>query len=221
MDSVITHAAVRLNVHIHKDPQQSSSELAKQMGYSPYTISRPIHFLEKFQVITSQKGSEQQVAIYKQRLTGFTISFAFFDEQDVKMFLAQLFNCEFVNRFRYVIRMATAIHCIAMVVAILYLFVQYRKAKNTVWRRRRAIRHHQVLKDIGCFKWVPLRLYSKVPNKEYLRGRNGQQMAFKKIVAMRRDPPLNRIMKQMKPVKMSRENRVQPPKDVILLTIYL
>ncbi|KRZ84402.1 hypothetical protein T08_7268 [Trichinella sp. T8] len=117
--------------------------------------------------------------------------------------------------------MATAIQCIAMVVAILYLFVQYRKAKNTVWRRRRAIRHHQVLKDIGCFKWVPLRLYSKVPNKEYLRGRNGQQMAFKKIVAMRRDPPLNRIMKQMKPVKMSRENRVQPPKDVILLTIYL
>ncbi|KRZ64119.1 hypothetical protein T08_9786, partial [Trichinella sp. T8] len=32
---------------------------------------------------------------------------------------------------------------------------------------------------------------------------------------------LNRIMEQMKPVKMSRENRVLPPKDVILLTIYL
>ncbi|KRX53474.1 hypothetical protein T09_15493 [Trichinella sp. T9] len=117
--------------------------------------------------------------------------------------------------------MATAIQCIAMVVAILYLFVQYRKAKNTVWRRRRAIRHHQVLKDIGCFKWVPLRLYSKVPSGKYLCGRNKQQMAFKKIVAVRRDPPLNRIMKQMKPVKISRENRILPPKDVILLTIYL
>ncbi|KRY44662.1 hypothetical protein T03_15261 [Trichinella britovi] len=159
--------------------------------------------------------------MYKQRLTGFTISFAFFDEQDVKMFLAQLFNCEFVNRFRYVIRMATAIQCIAMVVAILYFFVQYRKAKNTVWRRRRAIRHHQVLKDIGCFKGVPLRLYSKVPSGKYLCGRNKQQMAFKKIVAVRRDPPLNRIMKQMKPVKISRENRILPPKDVILLTIDL
>ncbi|KRY13290.1 hypothetical protein T12_298 [Trichinella patagoniensis] len=137
------------------------------------------------------------------------------------MFLSQFFNCEFVNRFRYVIRMATAIQCIAMVVAILYLFLQYRKAKNAVWRRRRAIRHHQVLKDIGCFKWVPLRFYSKVPSGEYLCGRNGQQMAFKKIVAVRRDPPLNRIMEQMKPVKISRENRIVPPKDVILLTIYL
>ncbi|KRY08875.1 hypothetical protein T12_2121 [Trichinella patagoniensis] len=117
--------------------------------------------------------------------------------------------------------MATAIQCIAMVVAILYLFLQYRKAKNAVWRRRRAIRHHQVLKDIGCFKWVPLRFYSKVPSGEYLCGRNGQQMAFKKIVAVRRDPPLNRIMEQMKPVKISRENRIVPPKDVILLPIYL
>ncbi|KRZ87518.1 hypothetical protein T08_8686, partial [Trichinella sp. T8] len=61
----------------------------------------------------------------------------------------------------------------------------------------------------------------EIPNGKYLRGRNGQQMAFKKIVAVRRDPPLNRIMEQMKPVKMSRENRVLPPKDVILLTIYL
>ncbi|KRZ48447.1 hypothetical protein T02_7731 [Trichinella nativa] len=137
------------------------------------------------------------------------------------MFLSQLFNCEFVNRFRYVIRMATAIQWIAMVVAMLYLFVQYRKAKNTAWRRRRAIRHHQVLKDIGCFKWVPLRLYSKVPSGKYLCGRNKQQMAFKKIVAVKRDPPLNRIMKQMKPVKISRENRILPPKDVKLLTIYL
>ncbi|KRZ51407.1 hypothetical protein T02_7849 [Trichinella nativa] len=117
--------------------------------------------------------------------------------------------------------MATAIQWIAMVVAMLYLFVQYRKAKNTAWRRRRAIRHHQVLKDIGCFKWVPLRLYSKVPSGKYLCGRNKQQMAFKKIVAVKRDPPLNRIMKQMKPVKISRENRILPPKDVKLLTIYL
>ncbi|KRX65306.1 hypothetical protein T06_5335 [Trichinella sp. T6] len=109
--------------------------------------------------------------------------------------------------------MATAIQWIAMVVAMLYLFVQYRKSKNTVWRRRRAIRHHQVLKDIGCFEWVPLRLYSKVPSAEYLCGRNGQQMAFKKIFAVRRDPPLNRIMEQMKPVKISRENRIVPPKE--------
>ncbi|KRX11478.1 hypothetical protein T07_12458 [Trichinella nelsoni] len=50
-----------------------------------------------------------------------------------------------------------------MVVAILYLFLKYRKAKNTDWRRRRAIRHHQALKDISCFKRVPLGLYSKVP----------------------------------------------------------
>ncbi|KRX81520.1 hypothetical protein T06_8989 [Trichinella sp. T6] len=133
------------------------------------------------------------------------------------MLLSQLFNCEFVNRFRYVIRMATAIQWIAMVVAMLYLFVQYRKSKNTVWRRRRAIRHHQVLKDIGCFEWVPLRLYSKVPSAEYLCGRNGQQMAFKKIFAVRRDPPLNRIMEQMKPVKISRENRIVPPKEVKLM----
>ncbi|KRX74749.1 hypothetical protein T06_12553 [Trichinella sp. T6] len=97
----------------------------------------------------------------------------------------------------------------------------YRKSKNTVWRRRRAIRHHQVLKDIGCFEWVPLRLYSKVPSDKYLCGRNKQQMAFKKIVAVKRDPPLNSIMKQMKPVKISRKNRIVPPKDVILLTIYL
>ncbi|KRX71282.1 hypothetical protein T06_2813 [Trichinella sp. T6] len=156
-----------------------------------------------------------------QRLTGFTISFAFFDEQDVKMLLSQLFNCEFVNRFRYVIRMQTAIQWIAMVVAILYLFVQYRRAKNTVWRRRKAIQHYQVLKDIGCFKWVPLRLYSKVPSRKYLCGRNKQQMAFKKIFAVRRDPPLNRIMEQMKPVKISRMNRIVPTKEVKLLTIYL
>ncbi|KRX68525.1 hypothetical protein T06_7824, partial [Trichinella sp. T6] len=68
------------------------------------------------------------------------------------------------------------------------------------------------LKDIGCFKWVPLRLYSKVPSGKYLCGRNKQQMAFKKIVAVRRDPPLNTIMEQMKPVKISRENRIVPPK---------
>ncbi|KRX12865.1 hypothetical protein T07_10373 [Trichinella nelsoni] len=48
--------------------------------------------------------------------------------------------------------MVAVIQWIAMVVAILYLFLKYRKAKNTDWRRRRAIRHHQALKDISCFK---------------------------------------------------------------------
>ncbi|KRY45157.1 hypothetical protein T03_5345 [Trichinella britovi] len=65
--SLILFDKVRLNVHIHKDSQQSSSELAKQMGYSPDTVSRPIHFLKKFQVITSQKGSEQQVGLLVQQ----------------------------------------------------------------------------------------------------------------------------------------------------------
>ncbi|XP_003370590.1 hypothetical protein Tsp_09805 [Trichinella spiralis] len=129
------------------------------------------------------------------------------------MFDFRMFNCEFVKRFQYVIRMAAVIQWIAMVVAILYLILLYRKAKNTDWRRRREIRHNQVLKDIGCFKSVPLRFYSKVPSGEYRCGRNAQQMACKKIVAVRRDSPLNRIMVQMKPVIISRENRNVPPTD--------
>ncbi|XP_003370374.1 hypothetical protein Tsp_12082 [Trichinella spiralis] len=134
---------------------------------------------------------------------------------------SRMFNCEFVKRFQYVIRMAAVIQWIAMVVAIFYLILLYRKAKNTDWRRRREIRHNQVLKDIGCFKSVPLRFYSKVPSGEYLCGRNAQQMACKKIVAVRRDPPLNRIMVQMKPVIISRENRNLPPTDVMLKIIHL
>ncbi|XP_003370558.1 conserved hypothetical protein, partial [Trichinella spiralis] len=52
---------------------------------------------------------------------------------------SRMFNCEFVKRFQYVIRMAAVIQWIAMVVAIFYLILLYRKAKNTDWRRRREI----------------------------------------------------------------------------------
>ncbi|KRX12112.1 hypothetical protein T07_673, partial [Trichinella nelsoni] len=97
------------------------------------------------------------------------------------MLNCRIFNCEFLKQFQHVIRMAAVIQWIAMVVAILYLFLQYRKAKNTDWRRRKANRHRHVLKDISCFKRVPLRLYSKVPSGEYLCGRNAQKMKFKKI----------------------------------------
>ncbi|XP_003367906.1 hypothetical protein Tsp_15460, partial [Trichinella spiralis] len=42
---------------------------------------------------------------------------------------SRMFNCEFVKRFQYVIRMAAVIQWIAMVVAIFYLILLYRKAK--------------------------------------------------------------------------------------------
>ncbi|KRX22064.1 hypothetical protein T07_9084 [Trichinella nelsoni] len=154
---------------------------------------------------------------YVSRLTGFAISFAFFDKQNAplksKMFQFLNFDWLFEKRFPFAIVIASAILFIAMFGIALRLFLLFRRVRRIrkVWRRPAVLRR-KAIRNANRFKVVPPSAYSKRSRGEYFYCPKEKEMAFGKVVAMGKDPKFNRKLMLIEPVTTSRKNRDAQPK---------
>ncbi|KRX75520.1 hypothetical protein T06_16864 [Trichinella sp. T6] len=151
-----------------------------------------------------------------ERFTGFAISFALFDEQNAplksKMFQFLNFDWLFVERLPIPFVIAFVIIFMAMLAAALHLLLLYRRVRRIRkgWRNPAALRR-QAIKNANRFNVVP-----SPPDFNFLRGEyfycpKEKELAFGKVVAVGKDPKMNRKLLLIEPVTTSKKNRDAPP----------
>ncbi|KRX78321.1 hypothetical protein T06_10475 [Trichinella sp. T6] len=129
-----------------------------------------------------------------------------------QMFQFLNFDWLFVERLPIPFVIAFVIIFMAMLAAALHLLLLYRRVRRIRkgWRNPAALRR-QAIKNANRFNVVP-----SPPDFNFLRGEyfycpKEKELAFGKVVAVGKDPKMNRKLLLIEPVTTSKKNRDAPP----------